>query len=92
MISFGITEEIQKSLGTTANTNKADFMKDFMLFINTNMHLIIAATIPFLALGTKWLFRSAHYNFAEHMVLQSFCLWSSSIYWHLNASLTILHE
>ncbi len=72
MLSTGLYEDIQQSVSQASGQKVNALQQGVTEFINMHMNLIIAFSIPFLALGTKLLFRSAKYNYAEHLVMQSF--------------------
>ncbi len=72
MITTGVYEEIQDSIGNATGQEPNELSAKITTFTQAHTHIIIALTIPFLALGAKWLFRSSHYNFAEHLIIQSF--------------------
>ena len=48
------------------------FMKDFGSFLFKYFNLIQMLKIPFLSIGTYYIFKKSKFNFAEHLVLNSY--------------------
>lgn len=70
---FFTPEDIQRlQAGFSANPNALEKMKTFNDWINGHMSLVLAFSIPFMALGTKWFNRRQDVNYAEHLVINTY--------------------
>ncbi len=72
LVSSGLYRNIQVNFSVMMEQEVNPLQGILMAFVNSHMHLLIAASIPALAFGSRLFFGSKKYNFAEHLVIQSF--------------------
>ena len=69
----GLWQEVKKDLeGLGLSAEAAVLLKWFSTVMNKYMNLFFISSLPFLALGTYLFFGEKRYNFAEHLVINSY--------------------
>lgn len=73
MAAFGINDYLQGEYATKISGHPlSDPVKEMMTIINSYNHLLIASSMPVLALASWLFFRSRNYNYAEHLIIVSY--------------------
>lgn len=87
-----LPEDIETINGELSNDQgySSLFLKEFESFVFKYFNLIQMLKIPFLSIGTFYLFKKSKFNFAEHLVLNSYVFSYISFFLVLIVSLTKL--
>lgn len=72
MFSTGLFDQVQAEMAVEMNQESNPISDLLLNWMKNYMQLFFLVSIPFLALGTKVLFRKMKLNFAEHLVINSF--------------------
>ena len=73
MVVTGAYDVVQESFAVRYTGNYVpDIQKRIMTGINSYMHIMLAVSIPILALASWLFFRSSKLNYAEHLIINSF--------------------
>ncbi len=79
MFSTGLFEDVQIHMAESLGQKRTPLEDHLNGIMQKYMQLFFVVSIPFLALGTKILFRKSRKNFAEHLVINSFCYGGSLV-------------
>lgn len=73
MISTGMMEFVQENFRGDAELNPAqEEIIRMTNTVNSYIHILIALSIPIVALASYWLFKKEGYHYAEHLIINCF--------------------
>lgn len=79
MFSTGLYDDLQTQMAENFGQQQNPIGERVNTVIQKYMQVFFVVSIPFLAFGSKMVFKKAKFNFAEHLVINSFCYGASLV-------------